>query len=137
MLYMRIKNLNLDRDVEIIKLHKKMLGYDLQITDKYDVKVFYDNDICKGYIIYYIDKNKVTISWIYGPKYGKQIMKKMEAIFKKNNIEEILLNVSVDPTENKNNVMKRLNFYIGLEYKVYDINFRKKFGPLLLMHKYI
>jgi hypothetical protein len=134
---MIIKNLNLNRDIEIIKLHKKMLGYDLEITDKYIVKVFYDNDICIGYIIYYVDVNKVTISWIYGPKYGKQIMKKMEAIFKKNNIEEILLNVSVDPTENKNNVMKRLNFYIGLEYKVYDINFRKKFGPLLLMHKYI
>lgn len=134
---MRIKNLNLDRDVEIIKLHKKMLGYDLEITDKYIVKVFYDNDICIGYIIYYIDKNKVTISWIYGPKYGKQIMKKMETIFKKNNIEKILLNVSIDPTENKNNVMKRLNFYIGLQYKVYDIKFRKKIGPLLLMHKYI
>ena len=134
---MRIKNLNLDRDVEIIKLHKKMLGYDLEITDKYIVKVFYDNDICIGYIIYYVDVNKVTISWIYGPKYGKQIMKKMETIFKKNNIEKILLNVSIDPTENKNNVMKRLNFYIGLQYKVYDIKFRKKIGPLLLMHKYI
>ena len=132
---MIIKNLNLKKDIEIIKLHKKMLGYDLEITDKYIVKVFYDNDICIGYIIYYVNKNKVTISWIYGPKYGKQIMKKMETIFKKNNIEEILLNVSIDPTENKNNVMKRLNFYIGLQYKVYDIKFRKKFGPLLLMHK--
>ena len=133
---MIIKNLDLKRDIEIIKLHKKMIDYDLEITDKYIVKVFYDNDICIGYIIYYVDVNKVTISWIYGPKYGKKIMKKMETIFKKNNIEEILLNVSIDPTENKNNVMKRLNFYIGLQYKVYDIKFRKKFGPLLLMHKY-
>lgn len=47
---MRIKNLNLDRDVYIITLHKKMLGYDLELTDKYIVKVFYDNDICIGYI---------------------------------------------------------------------------------------
>ena len=132
---MIIKNLNLKRDIEIIKLHKKMLNYDLKITDKYIVKVFYDNDICIGYIIYYIDVNKVTISWIYGPKYGKKIMKKMETIFKKNNINEILLNVSIDPTENKNNVMRRLNFYIGLQYKVYDIKFRRKFGPLFFMHK--
>ena len=29
---MIIKNLNLNRDIEIIKLHKKMLGYDLEIT---------------------------------------------------------------------------------------------------------
>ena len=134
---MIIKNLNLKRDIEIIKLHKKMLDYDLEITDKYIVKVFYDNDICIGYIIYYIDVNKVTISWIYGPKYGKKIMKKMETIFKKNNINEILLNVSIDPTENKNNVMRRLNFYIGLQYKVYDIKFRKKYGPLLSMKKNI
>jgi len=132
---MIIKNLDLKRDIEIIKLHKKMLDYDLEITDKYIVKVFYDNDICIGYIIYYVDVNKVTISWIYGPKYGKKIMKKMETIFKKNNINEILLNVSIDPTENKNNVMRRLNFYIGLQYKVYDIKFRKKFGPLFFMHK--
>ena len=132
---MIIKNLNLNRDIEIIKLHKKMLGYDLEITDKYIVKVFYDNDICIGYIIYYVDVNKVTISWIYGPKYGKQIMKKMETIFKKNNVKEILLNVSIDPTENKNGVMRRLNFYIGLQYKVYDIKFRRKFGPLFFMHK--
>ena len=119
------------------KLHKKMLGYDLEITDKYIVKVFYDNDICIGYIVYYVDVNKVTISWIYGPKYGKQIMKKMETIFKKNNVKEILLNVSIDPTENKNGVMRRLNFYIGLQYKVYDIKFRRKFGPLFFMHKKI
>ena len=132
---MIIKNLNLNIDIEIIKLHKKMLGYDLEITDKYIVKVFYDNDICIGYIIYYVDVNKVTISWIYGPKYGKQIMKKMETIFKKNNVKEILLNVSIDPTENKNGVMRRLNFYIGLQYKIYDIKFRRKFGPLFFMHK--
>ena len=132
---MIIKNLNLNIDIEIIKLHKKMLGYDLEITDKYIVKVFYDNDICIGYIVYYVDINKVTISWIYGPKYGKQIMKKMETIFKKNNVKEILLNVSIDPTENKNDVMRRLNFYIGLQYKTYDIKFRRKFGPLFFMHK--
>ena len=82
-----------------------------------------------------INENKVKIDWIYCPNYGKKIMKKIETLFKKNDIKEILLNVSIDPTENKNDVMKRLNFYIGLQYKVYDIKFRKKFGPLFFMHK--
>ena len=36
----------------------------------------------------------------------------MEKLFKKKAITAILLNVSVDPNENKNTVMKRLNFYI-------------------------
>ena len=134
---MIIKNLNLNRDIKIIELHKKILGYDLEITDKYTVKVFYDNDICIGYIIYNINENKVKIDWIYCPNYGKKIMKKIETLFKKNDIKEILLNVSIDPTENKNDVMKRLNFYIGLQYKVYDIKFRKKYCPLLLMKKNI
>ena len=134
---MQIKNLNLQRDEKIMKLHKKMLGYNLEISDKYIVKVFYDKNICVGYIIFIIDENKVKINWIYAPKYGKKIMKKIEAIFKKNNIKEILLNVSIDQTENKNDVMKRMNFYIGLQYKIYDITFRKKYGPLFLMHKYL
>ena len=65
-----------------------MLGYDLEITDKYNVKVFHDyNNNFIGYIIYYYYINKVTISWIYGPNYEKKIMKKMETIFKKNNIK--------------------------------------------------
>ena len=134
---MQIKNLNLQRDEKIMKLHKKMLGYNLEISDKYIVKVFYDKNICVGYIVFIIDENKVKINWIYAPKYGKKIMKKIEAIFKKNNIKEILLNVSIDQTENKNDVMKRMNFYIGLQYKIYDITFRKKYGPLFLMHKYL
>ena len=134
---MQIKNLNLQRDEKIMKLHKKMLGYNLEISDKYIVKVFYDKNICVGYIVFIIDENKVKINWIYAPKYGKKIMKKIEAIFKKNNIKEILLNVSIDQTENKNDVMKRMNFYIGLQYKIYDIKFRKKYGPLFLMHKYL
>ncbi len=133
---MIVRNLNLKKDIQIIKLHKKMLGYDLEITDKYSVKVFYKQDnIFIGYIIFIVDANKVNISWIYAPNYGKKIMKYIETMFKKNNITKISLNVSIDPTEDKNDVMKRLNFYIGLQYKVHDIKFRKKFGPLLYMHK--
>jgi len=61
----------------------------------------------------------------------------MEKLFKKKAITAILLNVSVDPNENKNTVMKRLNFYSRLQYKVYNIKFRKKDVPLLSMKKNI
>ena len=43
--------------------------------------------------------------------------------------------LSIDPTENIDKVMKRINFYISLQYKVYNIDFRKKYGPLLYMKK--
>ena len=133
---MRIKTFDPIRDNKIIKLHKNSTGDNLiEITN--NVKVFYDKYEIVGYIVYIITKNIVNISWIYAPKYGKIAMKKMEKYFIKKNINMILLNVSIDPTEDKNNVMKRLNFYIGLQYKVYDIKFRKKYGPLFLMKKNI
>ena len=134
---MIIKTFDLKRDIKIIKLHKKLVGDDLEITNKYNVNVFYNKNNSVGYIIYSIDKDTVNISWIYAPNYGKNAMKKIEKYFNKKNINTILLNVSIDPTEDKNTVMKRLNFYIGLQYKVYDIKFRKKYGPLLLMKKYL
>ena len=48
-------------------------------------------------------------------------MKRIEEKLKKINIKKIILNVSIDQNENKIIVMKRLNFYIGLHYKVFDI----------------
>ena len=135
---MIIKTFNIKRDIKIINLHKKEVGEDLNIlSDKYNINVFYDKNELVGYIIYIITENTVNISWIYAPNYGKLAMIQMEKLFKKKAITAILLNVSIDPNENKNTVMKRLNFYIGLQYKVYDIKFRKKYGPLLSMKKNI
>ena len=135
---MIIKTFNKERDIKIIKLHKKEVGEDLNIlSDEYNINVFYDKNEIVGYIVYIITKNTVNISWIYAPNYGKNSMIQMEKLFKKKDINIILLNISIDPNENKNTVMKRLNFYIGLQYKVYDIKFRKKNGPLLLMKKNI
>jgi len=64
-------------------------------------------------------------------------MEKLERKFKKDNLECILLEISIDPTENLDIVKKRINFYITLQYKVYDIKFRPKYGPLLYMKKLI
>ena len=132
---MKIKSFDPERDIKIIKLHKKLVGEEL--NNKYNINVFYDKYKIVGYIIYTITKNILNILWIYAPNYGKNAMKKIEKYFNKKNINTILLNISVDPTEDKNTIMKRLNFYIRLQYKVYDIKFRKKYGPLLLMKKSI
>ena len=62
-------------------------------------------------------------------------MERLERKFKKDKYSNIMLNLSIDPTENIDIVMKRINFYISLQYKVYDIKFRKKYGPLLYLKK--
>lgn len=62
-------------------------------------------------------------------------MKKLENKLKKHKYDKILLKLSIDPTRNLVKVMKRINFYISLQYKVYNINFRQKYGPLLCMKK--
>ena len=49
----------------------------------------------------------------------------------------ILLNVSIDPNELESTVIRRINFYIKNNYRVYDIVYRKKYGPLLKMKKII
>jgi len=55
------------------------------------------------------------------------------ALFKK--YSKIILKVSIDPNEKKDTVMRRFNFYIKNNYRIYDIEFRKKYGPQLSMYK--
>ena len=99
--------------------------------------VLLDNKKIKGYcILLPIKKNNIIkIDWIKAdPGYGTKFLKKVEnALFKKYN--KIILNVSIDPNEEKNIVMRRINFYIKNKYRVYDITYRKKYGPLLHMNK--
>ena len=123
-----------DGNKSLKNLYKKQTGTIFTKTDI--IYTFYNNNVFVGYFIYSKKNNDtVRIEWIYGPGYGKKIMKIMEKLFIKNKICNIILNASVDPTENKETVMKRINFYIGLNYRIYDIIFRKKYGPLLLMKK--
>lgn len=119
---------------EIKKLYKKHFGKNLTIDNNIIYCLYDDNNIV-GYVIYKIENNNVIIDWIYSPNYGKIFMKKLENKFKKHKYDKILLKLSIDPTENVDKVMKRINFYISLQYKVYNINFRKKYGPLLFMKK--
>lgn len=120
------------------KLHKyikKHLGdtIDLNNLNGYLLLV---NNILKGYALYKeIDSNTVKVEWIYAEdNLGTILLKQIEKKFSKN-YDKIILNVSIDPLEQKNTVMRRLNFYIKNDYRVYDIIFRKKYGPLFLMIK--
>ncbi len=135
MLKIKIFNYEKDKKHEVHKLHFELIGEKIKKSDY--ILLFYDKKKFVGYslLIFFEKDGKAKIDWIYGPKYGKDMMKVIEKMCKKMNIHQIILNCSIDPNEDKITIMKRLNFYISLQYKVYDIEFRKKYGPLLFMQK--
>src|SRR5438105_3960745 len=109
------------------KLHKDLTGDKLDPTNTY---IFYENKKLIGYtVLIPINNNTIKIDWFYGPGKGKLIYAKLEQKLKKDKIKQIQLNLSIDPNENKDTVMRRINFWFGLEFRVRDIEFRKKFGP--------
>jgi hypothetical protein len=134
---MKIKSFNSQRDKKVIKKYNEIFGKKLDdSSDDLSIGVFYDNDKLVGYVVYlYQNSETVEISWIWGPNYGKKMMKSFERKMRREEIKKIILQVSIDPTENKTTVMKRMNYYITLKYKIYDIKFRQKNGPLLFMEK--
>ena len=110
--------------------------------DKYELKngyVFVDKkSTILGYCLLKENNKNIQIDWIYSKKgYGTDFLKRLErTLFKK--YSKITLNLSIDPIEyksDKNVVMRRINFYIKNNYRVFDIKFRKKHGPLLKMYK--
>jgi hypothetical protein len=128
---MRIIHFNHFADLsEISKLAKKHLG-NVVLENGY---VFTNGDEILGYCILEISEN-VKIDWIYAKKgFGTEFLKRIERVlFGK--YDKIILNVSIDPNEKKETVMRRMNFYIKNNYRVADITFRKKYGPLLHMYK--
>lgn len=122
-----------DNDPKIDKLYQKHLGKKIASNDI--IYILYDAKKIVGYTVYKLHQHDVYLEWIYAPKYGKIFMKKLESEFKKIKCKSIFLNLSTDPTESIDTVMRRINFYIGLQYKVYNIKFRKRHGPLLYMKK--
>lgn len=132
---LKLKQYNNDNP-QIDKLYLEHFGKKLKPNNFDIIYEFYSDNKLVGYIIYLlIDKKICKIDWIFAPGFGKELMKRIESKLKKSGINKILLNVSVDPNESKPTVMKRLNFYIGLGYKVFDIKYRKDYGPLLSMSK--
>ncbi len=141
-----VKPIESDRFINnIYELDKKYLDSDItkdQVKDKIKSKnilVGVDkDDNMIGYSEYeYDDKsNTIKIDWIVAKEgYGTQLLSKLETKWLNDGVNNIILKVSIDPTEDKNIVMRRLNFYIKFNYRVKDIEFREKYGPLLTMHK--
>ena len=134
MLRLKISN----NDKKVIKLYKRHLNSDPKEGEI--IYGLYNDDKLVGYsVLIFHNKNSkiVELKWIYAVGYGKILIQKIERKLKKLNVEYIQLNVSIDPNEKMDTVMKRMNFYISAKYKVCNITFRKKYGPLFQMRKYL
>ena len=124
-----------EHDKEILQIHKKLSGE----NSLKNAFIFYENKREEKIIGYVAlgkrKKEKIHINWIYGPGFGKFIMVILEEYLKENGITNISLKVSIDPTEYKNDVLHRLNFYISLNFRVTRIKYRQLHGPLFEMQK--
>jgi len=129
---MKIINFNNFDLSKINKLVKSHLG-----NSKLDKGYVYVDKNCKifGYCILQKDDINIKIDWIYAKKgHGTDFLQRVErASFKK--YSKIILNVSIDPNERDELVIRRINFYIKNNYRVSNIKYRKKHGPLLHMYK--
>lgn len=129
---MKIVNFNNFDLSEINKLVESHIG-NTKLDKGY---VYVDNNFkIFGYCILQEDKTNIKIDWIYAKKgYGTDFLQRVErALFKK--YSKIILKVSIDPNEKDELVIRRINFYIKNNYRVFDIKYRKKYGPLLSMYK--
>lgn len=114
----------------------KLVGSHLGNSKLDNGYVYVDNNFkIFGYCIVTEDDINIKINWIYAKKgHGTEFLQRVErALFKK--YSKIILKVSIDPTEQDESVIRRLNFYIKNNYQVFDIKYRKKYGPLLSLYK--
>ena len=142
MIFVKGDKLDDEQINSLYELHRKVYDYTGLLDDFRkllpNIYVLTDEDISdiKGYIqISFPSDNTIKVEWIYGPGFGKLIMINIEHHFKQKGYTKIILNVSIDPNELKETVMRRLNFYIKNKYRVYDIEWRPEHGPLLKMEK--
>lgn len=129
-----MKIVKFTNQTDIVRLHISRTGNNHLLT--MITYVLVDEDKNVGYCIFdFIDEDIIIIDCLHAPNYSKMFYEKLEQKFRQIGIKNILLNCSVDPVECKEIVMKRLNFYISLRFKVYDIIFTKNNGPLFMMTK--
>ena len=118
----------------LLKQHQELTG-DSHIPSHTYVYSDKSRDIVGYFCLKRLNKTTVKLDWIYGPGVGKLLMAQVFKISRSLGASKLQLNVSIDPTEDKKSVMRRINYYIGFQFRVYDIVFRPKFGPLLRMWK--
>jgi hypothetical protein len=93
--------------------------------------VLFDNDR----IIAYCMLRNNRIDWIWAQAgHGTPFLRRIERLLSRD-YDSIVMSVSIDPTESKSTVLRRLNFYIKNDYRVVDVKYRATHGPLLSMKK--
>lgn len=140
MIFIKGNKLNNEQINSLYNLHRKTYGYTGLLNEFKkilpNIYILTDNDSIRGYIyITFPSSNIVKVEWIYGPGYGKLIMLNIEYHFKKKGYRKIILNISINPIENKETILRGLNFYIKNKYLVYDIEFISDNGLILKMEK--
>lgn len=140
MIFIKGNKLNNEQINSLYNLHRKTYGYTGLLNEFKkilpNIYILTDNDSIRGYIyITFPSSNIVKVEWIYGPGYGKLIMLNIEYHFKKKGYRKIILNISINPIENKKTILRGLNFYIKNKYLVYDIEFISGNGLILKMEK--
>ena len=129
-----IRLVPLEKDLKYKKLVSIHLGSNYHIEDGMLLK---ENDKIVGYTLYkQYNKDKIYLDWIWAPGYGTLFYKRLENKWKKK-YKSIIINVSIDPNENKNKVIRRLNFWYRMKFIIKNIKYRQKYGPLLIMEKEI
>ena len=124
------------RDASIVAHYARSAGGRIAAGDR--VRVFESGpgtNAPVGYAVYRVNRpgGNVTLVWLHAIGYGKKAMRLLVAEFKRNGVKRINADVSIDPTERLADVVRRLNFWFGIGFRVVDIKFRPKYGPLLKM----
>ena len=114
------KKFNKTNNEKVIKLHYDMTNEKL---NEANTIVFYEKRKFIGYAILIERPNYIILDWLYGPSYEHKIMEKIEKDLEKKNIDVIKLEIYIDPKENKDVTIRRLNFYINFGYNIYDIKY--------------
>ena len=114
------KKFNIKNNEDVIKIHYEMTNEKL---NEATTIIYYEKRKFIGYAILIERPNYVILDWLYGPNYEHKIMEKIETELKKKNIDVIKLKIYIDPKENKDITIRRINFYINFGYNIYDIKY--------------
>jgi len=122
-----------DSDIDTIKLLKKR--HELNDAFIYYLK----NNKLRGYCNYLInqEETRLSLNWFVCPKLGKEFLKLLLPYFfgKYENLEEIILNISIDNGESKKAAIARLNLYYSLNFVSYDLDkFLNNDSSYILLH---
>ena len=126
----------LDDNNEEIQRYIKSIAKRAGVNVKDDMECYLmvdNNTNPLAYTLFNVNDRTVIIDWIYAKHgYGTIFFKKLTKIFRRS-ADKIELKVSIDPNERKEKVIRRMNFYIKNNFRVFDIKYRDQSGPIFSM----